>query len=209
MEVPAKPRLYVVRPVNSVNLDFMTVASLYIAIVNQAMKDTKFYNNLIIFRNNVDLTNIEGETVLEQFIDTMTLSTEGAEDASVHKIVLTLCALSKIEGIPNKVLLITPNKIEFNLEDWEKMEETLASDFSKEFIEKLEIIVWNPTMEKHNNRIGNVYQIYGMHRDLINYLCGKVHTHNKISPIKQPVMRQVRIPSVKKAATRKSKFNKN
>lgn len=197
------------KSVDSTGLEFITVASLYGVIVNQAMKDTNFYNNLFLFRNGIDTQEIVGNNILEKFIDTMTIGTENLQEANIEKCLLVLSVFNTTPNVPNKILLITSNEIKFELADWEKTENDLRNSFSEQFINKLEVIVWNPTTEKNNSRIGNVYKVYGMNKDLINYLCGKTRTPGKVNVLKQGIMQKVRIPAQKVSAARKSKFNKN
>lgn len=191
------------------NLDFTTVASLYATIVNQSMKDTNFYKNIFVFRNGLDTQSVIGDTILEQFVDTMTLSSEGVADVDLNKCILLLTVLKNLKDLPNKILVITSNDIKVDFADWEKMEETLNENFSKEFVNKLEMIIWNPTAEKNNYRIGNIYQVFGMNKDLLNYLCGKTRTASKTNAMKQDIMRKVHLPAIKATAAKKSGIKKN
>jgi hypothetical protein len=173
------------------------------------MKDTNFYKNMFVFRNGLDTQPVIGETILEQFIDTMTLSTEGVADVDLNKCILLLTVLKNLKDLPNKILVITSNDIKVDFADWEKMEENLNNSFPKEFVNKLEMIIWNPTTERNNYRIGNIYQVFGMNKDLLNYLCGKTRTAVKTNAMKQDIMRKVHLPAVKSAAAKKSSVKKN
>lgn len=113
------------------NLDFLTVASLYATIVNQSMKDTNFYKNLFIFRGGIDTQEVIGEDILGQFIDTMSLNTENVDDASLEKCILLMCALQGIEGLPNKLLLITSNDIQVSYESWGENGEPVTRNLQK------------------------------------------------------------------------------
>lgn len=194
--------------VNSVGLTFVTVAALYAAIVNQSMKNTNFYNNIFVFRNGLDNESIIGETIIDQFMDIMAIS-DNVDALDLQKCILLLSVLKGLENLPNKILVITSNDINISLQDWEKMEDSLSANFNKDFIDKLEFIVWNPTTERNNNRVGNIYQVFGMNKDLINYLCGKTRTPGRVNVLKQGIMRKVRVPAQKASAARKSKFNKD
>ena len=191
------------------NLSFFTLCCLYSNIVNLGLRGTIFENELLTFNKGVFVHNVTGETLLDRITDSLPIQNElvDVNPPSLVKVAAFLKLVKQLDidenTIPNKLLLIVNASIKIDEEEWNNFQKLLSESFSKEFVDKMEVVIWNPTNKPSNFRVFNAYIVNGLNRDLIDYICGI--TSLKANSLKQKAFYDLHVPAKKKRAARQSR----